>query len=70
MMRGRVTLKITVVPNGSVSAAQATSDGDISNAVKTCMVQAVRTAVFERPQNGESATITVPFTCVPPTSGR
>ena len=64
-LRGRVSIRFKITPNGRVgeTSVEASSLGDTK--VETCVEQAVQRWKFPKPQNGESVVVTYPFVLSP-----
>ncbi len=62
-MQGKVTIAVSVGPNGEVSSAEPSSNAGLSAGVAACIARAIRNAQFSAP-GGSGSKLSVPVTFV------
>jgi len=62
-VQGKLVVKFTIAPDGSVSAAKA--DPGLSSTLDACVVGAIRGATFPAPPNGQPSRVSYPFIFTP-----
>jgi TonB family protein len=60
-LRGRVTVRIRIAPNGVVTSAGVESSSLSQSGVESCIVEAVQSWTFPAPAGGQPAVISYPF---------